>query len=120
MERMQFKSFVFPHNPASVSVEAPGRYAVLLCPGQGERTQELGRGLRRVTCSGALLAGTPGEAAALLADFAARALTPGPGLLVLPGLGSLTALLAGFTYRAEGTGAHIPYELRFVEWEGTP
>lgn len=117
MEIMQFKSFVFPHNPAVITVEAPCRHARFFCPGHGEQVQALGTGVRSVRCTGSFFAPTPAGAAALVSAFAALTRDCSPGVLILPGLDSMEAVLTGFSWRGEGMGCQIPYEITFVERE---
>lgn len=115
MEKMQFKSFLFPYNPSTITVERPGRYAVFFCPGYGETVQPLGEGVRLIRCIGSFLGNTPQEATAILASFLQATQQPTPGILTLPGLANLEAVLSSFTYEASGEGRIIPYEMRFQE-----
>lgn len=115
MELMQYKEFVFPHNPASITVEAPGRHALQFCPGYGELTQSLGPGVRRIRCRGSFLGHTPQAAAALVGEFGEKTAHRAPGVLVVPGFGVITAFLVSFTWEATGAGNAIPYEMQFLE-----
>lgn len=114
---MQFKSFLFPHNPAEIVVEQPGRYAVFLLPDHGELVQSLGKGVKRVRCTGSFLAHSAREAAAIAAEFEAKTADPSPGILLLPGLGSMEAVLAELRWEAQGDGRELPYVMSFVQAE---
>ena len=50
---MQFKDFVFPHEPAKLEVGAVNRLGVGHCPGYGPVIQELGVQQRVITGEGA-------------------------------------------------------------------
>jgi hypothetical protein len=117
MEKMQFKSFIFPHNPASIVVERPGRHAVFFRPGHGEVVQALGPGVKQVRCSGSFLAPTPPQAAALVAEFEEKSADSTPGILVLPGLGSMEAVLTELRWEAVGEGREVPYTMTFLQAE---
>lgn len=115
MNNMQYKDFIFPHNPAAITLEEPGRHAVHFCPGQGEVVQFLGGGKRSIRCEGSFACATPEEAAALMEGFRARAADPQPGVLFLPGLPPVVAVVTSCVFQAVGTGATLPYAIRFLE-----
>ena len=115
MSRMQFRDFIFPHNPARILLEKAGHHAVFFCPGQGEVVQHMGPGRRQVRCVGDFVCPTPAESAALIADFEAKAADGRPGVLALPGMAPILAVLAEHTFQARGDGRVTPYTMRFLE-----
>ena len=115
MQKMQFKDFFFPHNPASITIERLGRQAVFLCPGYGEIVQPLFEGRRQVRCAGDFVCVSAAESAALIAEFEAKVAEHTPGVLVLPGMEPLVCLLAEYAFQARGDGRVTPYTMRFVE-----
>ena len=115
MDKMQFKEFFFPHNPASIVIERVGRRAVFLCPGHGEVVQPLYGGRRQIRCTGDFVCASAAESAALIAEFESKAVQVTPGVLVLPGMEPMTCLLAEHSFQARGDGRVIPYTMRFVE-----
>jgi len=118
MESMQFRSFIFPHNPAAIAVERLGRHATFFCPGHGEVVQTLSEGRRQVRCSGDFVCASARESAALIADFEQRAADGQPGILIMPGMGSMIAVLAEHAFHARGDGRVTPYTMRFIEAGG--
>lgn len=119
METMQFKNFIFPHNPASITVERPGRHAVFFRPGHGEVVQALGPGVKQVRCTGSFLTPTPAQTAALVAEFEEKTADSTPGILLLPGLGGMEAVLTKLRWEAVGEGREVPYTMRFLQAEVT-
>ena len=115
MAGMQFRDFFFPHNPAVITLETVGRQATFFCPGHGEVVQHMGAGRRQVRCTGDFVCPTPQESAALIADFAAKAADGRPGVLTLPGMAPIIAVLAEHTFQARGDGRVTPYTMRFLE-----
>ncbi|MCL2580497.1 MAG: hypothetical protein FWE32_10800 [Oscillospiraceae bacterium] len=102
MERMQFGAFVFPHNPAGISCENQGRHATFFCPGHGEVVQRMGGRRRQIRCDGDFVASTPAETATLVADFEDRVADGRPGMLAIPGLTPMVAVLAEHSFTARG------------------
>ena len=118
MRQMQFRDFIFPHNPASIVVERLGRQAAFFCPGQGEVVQTLSDGRRQVRCSGDFVCASVAEAAALMASFEEKAADGRAGVLVLPGHPPMIAALAEHTFESRGDGRVAPYTMRFIQAGG--
>ena len=115
MDKVQFKDFFFPHNPASIVVERAGRQAVFFCPGYGEVVQPLYSGRRQIRCTGDFVCASAAESAALIAEFERRAVGTTPGVLLLPGMEPMLCLLAQHSFAARGDGRVTPYSIRFIE-----
>ena len=115
MEKMQFKDFFFPFNPASIVVERAGRQAVFFCPGFGEVVQPLYGGRRQVRCAGDFICASAAHTAALIAEFERKVAGHTPGVLVLPGMEPMVCLLAEYNFAARGDGRARPYTMRFIE-----
>ena len=118
MQTMQFRDFLFPHNPAAITVERLGRQAAFFCPGHGEVVQTLSEGRRQVRCQGDFVCSSAGETAALIASFEQKAADGKPGVLVLPGMAPMIAVLAEHSFQARGDGRAAPYTMRFVQAGG--
>lgn len=122
MEKMQFRGFLFPHNPASISLERDEKVARYFCPGKGEFSRNLGRLLRVVRCEGCFYGRTPEEAAGQMERFLeAAGETEGEkqsGALFLPGMRPFQAHLREFSVTAKEDGCILPYHMVFVEGGG--
>jgi len=118
MNNMQFRDFIFPHNPAVIAVEKLGRHATFFCPGHGEVVQTLSGGRRQVRCTGDFVCASAGESAALIASFEEKAANGQRGVLVLPGIPPMMAALSEHTFHARGDGRVTPYVMRFMEAGG--
>jgi len=86
VETMQFRDFLFAHNPEEITVWQPREVAGHFCPGKGEITQSLGPRARTVRCKGCFFGGTFAQAAAQLAEFRRRAAESEQGMLLVPGI----------------------------------
>ena len=118
MQKMQFRDFIFPHNPATILVERLGRHASFFCPGHGEIVQTLGAGRRQVRCTGDFVCASAGESVALTASFEEQCADGKPGVLLLPGRAPMIAVLAEHSFQARGDGRVTPYFMRFLEAGG--
>ena len=115
VETMQFRDFIFPHNPGSITVTQPGELAVHLCPGKGEVVQYLGARAKTVRCQGSFFGATFHEAVSQLQEFRERAGTAERGLLLIPGMQPFLAYLRELSFDSTGDGKIIPYTMVFVE-----
>lgn len=114
MTTMQFKDFIFRHNPERISVGDSRRIVSHFCPGAAEITQNLGQNARAVTCAGCFFGDNFSEALAQLLEF--RQKSDGEtGMLYLPGLPPFPAKLVELAFEATGDGRVIPYTMRFLE-----
>ena len=118
MQRMQFRDFIFEHNPGVILLERQGRQAVFFCPGHGEVVQTLSQGRRQVRCTGDFVCPSASEAAALMAQFEQKCADGQPGILSLPGMDNMLAVLAEHSFTARGDGRTVPYTMRFIEAGG--
>jgi hypothetical protein len=112
---MQFRDFVFPHNPQSIIIRAGNRVVTYLCPGRGEASQNLGGENRVVTCKGAFFGRSYTEAASQLERFRSASAGERPGLLFIPGLPPMHVYLRELTVEASGDGQILPYTMIFAE-----
>jgi hypothetical protein len=110
---MQFRDYIFRHNPAKITVSSPKAVVTHLCPGGAEIAQELGERARVVTCSGSFFGASMGEAMGQLLEFRQR--SAGEGMLYLPGLPPFPARLLELVFDAEGDGRIILYTMKFIE-----
>ena len=115
MPIMQFRDFVFPHNPRSITIRAGNRIVAHLCPGSREITQNLGQESRIVTCRGAFFGASYTQAASQLERFRASAAIGQAGLLFIPGLPPMLAHLREFVVEATDDGRILPYTMIFAE-----
>ena len=118
MFNMQFREFIFPFNPASITVERLGRHAVFFCPGYGQIVQSLGDGKRQVLCAGDFVCATPSQSVTLIASFEEKCADGKPGVLILPGMSPMIAVLAQHSFQSRGDGRVTPYTMRFLEAGG--
>jgi len=112
---MQYKDFIFPHNPAVITLRSDGRHAAFFCPGYGDIVQPLGDGARQVICAGSFVCASALQAQELLARFKEKTSGVSPGALILPGFEPMLAVLAESSFEARGEGRVLPYTMRFVE-----
>lgn len=117
METMQYRDFIFRHNPRSITVTHGNSAVTHFCPGRGEVVQRLGRSVRTVRCGGSFFGDSFEEVAAQLEQFRQTAGKEGPGTLMLPGVTPFEAYLREFVYEADGDGRVIPYTMTFAEAE---
>jgi hypothetical protein len=110
---MQFRDYIFRHNPAKITVSDSRAVVTHLCPGGAEIAQELGERARVVTCSGSFFGASMGEAMGQLLEFRKR--SAGEGMLYLPGLAPFPARLLELVTDAEGDGRIILYTMKFIE-----
>jgi hypothetical protein len=110
---MQFRDYIFRHNPAKITVSDTKAVVTHLCPGGAEIAQELGQQARAVTCSGSFFGAGLGEAMGQLIEFRQKAV--GEGMLYLPGLPPFPARLVALAFDAEGDGRIILYTMKFIE-----
>jgi hypothetical protein len=113
MSEMQYRDFVFPHNPASIEVSHGKNLQAYICPGKGEVLQEVGKAARVVICKGCFFGDTYAQARAQLDAFCAAA--EQPGMLYLPEATPFCAWLRDLKWSAEGAGQLLPYTMVFVE-----
>ncbi|MCL2068340.1 MAG: hypothetical protein FWH00_00415 [Oscillospiraceae bacterium] len=118
MNTMQFRDFIFPHNPQSITIRSGNRVVSHLCPGHAESTQNLGGENRVVTCKGAFFGRSYTEAVSQLERFRAASANERPGLLFIPGLPPIHAHLKELAVEASGNGEILPYTMVFVEGNG--
>jgi len=118
MDSMQFRDFIFPHNPASITVENLGRHATFFCPGHGEVVQTLSSGRIRVRCTGDFICTDAGESAALIASFVEKCADGKSGFLAVPGYPPFLAVLAEHSFGARGDGRVTSYAMQFIQAGG--
>lgn len=114
-DTMQFRDYLFPHNPQSITVTQGAGAVVLFCPGKGEIVQNLGGKARVVRCAGSFFGESFGEAAAQLEAFRRGAERDAPGTLFLPGVEPFQAHLRELVFETSGDGRILPYTMLFVE-----
>lgn len=119
VETMQFRDFIFRHNPERITVYQPSEIAAHFCPGWGEVTQRLGGKARTVRCQGSFFGVTFQEAMSQLQAFRAATADGKRGMLLVPGLAPFMAFLRELTFDAQGDGRIIPFTMVFVEAGGT-
>ncbi len=110
MGTMQFRDYIFRHNPARIAVSDPRAVVTHICPGGAEIAQELGTRARVITCSGSFFGNGMTEAMGQLLEFRRKA--EGEGMLYLPGLPPFPARLLELKFDAEGDGRIILYTMR--------
>lgn len=113
MGTMQFKDYIFRHNPARITVSEAKAVVTHVCPGGGEISQELGRKARIILCSGSFFGTTMAHAMSQLTAFRQKA--TGEGMLYLPGIPPFSARLLELVFDAEGDGRVILYTMKFTE-----
>ena len=118
MDKMQFRGFVFPHNPQSITVSSSAQVAAYFCPGLGEYTQDMGRRGRTVRCGGCFFGENAAQALAQLSRFRQEADGGRTGMLYLPGVEPFMATLREFVFEEQGDGCILPYTMVFAEAEG--
>lgn len=119
METMQFRDYIFPYNPQSITVTEGTNTVTLFCPGKGEVTQNLGGGGRVVRCAGSFWGGSFEEAVRQVTLFRRSAGERACGMLLIPGMEPFWAHLKELVFEASGDGRIIPYTMLFVEEEAT-
>ena len=112
---MQFKDFVFPHEPSKLEVGAVNRLGVGHCPGYGPVIQELGVQQRVITGEGAFFGPEAGDQYRRLEELFFQQT---PGRLVLPGHTAVTAHFSKLGWLGEGDGQVIRYSFEFLERPG--
>ena len=115
MNHMQFRDYIFDHNPGSITLRERERTVTHVRPGTGDASQYLGTQGRTVTCKGAFFGTSYGEAASSLQRFRAAACGGATGLLFLPGMEPFPGRLNDFAFEAQGDGCIIPYTMVFDE-----
>lgn len=115
MDTMQFRDFLFRHNPEQITVTDAARLKEDFCPGLGSRVRRLGQRARRVRCHGSFLGASPEEAFEQAAELRRAAAGGQAGMLFLPGMEPFPARLEEFVAEAGGDGRILPYTLTFVE-----
>ena len=116
-QTMQFRDFIFRHNPQTITVTQAAGTASHFCPGRGELIQNLGGRARTVRCQGSFWGNTFGEAVAQLEEFRRKAEREPAGALFIPGVAPFQAHLRELVFEAAGDGRIIPYTMVFVEAE---
>ena len=112
---MQYGGFVFRHNPETISVSDKNRVVTHLCPGLGDRSQNLGTLAREVVCSGCFWGDSIIDAMSQLISFRKAAADSKAAILFLPGLAPMRASLKELAFDCRGDGRLIAYTMRFVE-----
>ncbi|MCL2056717.1 MAG: hypothetical protein FWH02_05815 [Oscillospiraceae bacterium] len=115
MQNMQFRDYVFRHNPAKIRVSSRNLIAEDFLPGKGGVTRGLGKVPRQVVCSGSFSGANAADALEQAAGFRRSTAHEQSGVLFLPGMEPFTAQLREFVMEAEGDGRVIPYTITFVE-----
>ena len=115
VETMQFRDFIFPHNPRSITVSQGEELAAHFCPGRGDVVQYLGPRARTVRCQGSFFGDSFTQAAAQLRAFRRKAGDGERGMLLVPGMAPFLAHLKELAFDATGDGKIIPYTMVFVE-----
>lgn len=114
MDNVQFRDYIFEHNPAVITVEEGAQAVSHPRPEAGDYLQVQGPKGRTVTCKGAFLGGDCAEASAKLADFRAAA-GEQTGILFLPGREPFPAVLTHLASESSGDGRILPYTMVFRE-----
>lgn len=117
MNTMQYRDYIFTHNPQTIQITHGVGTVSLFCPGRGEVVQQLGGKANVVQCSGSFFGNSYAQALAELEAFRKSADANTPGSLFLPGMHPFFAYLREFVYEASGDGRIIPYTMTFVEAE---
>ena len=115
MSPMQFRDYIFDHNPSSITLRERERTVTHIRPGTGNISQHLGTQGRRVTCKGAFFGASYSEASVSLQRFRAAACGGATGLLFLPGMEPFPGRLTDFAVEAQGDGCIISYTMVFDE-----
>lgn len=115
VETMQFRDFIFRHNPKNIAMSSGQQAVRHLCPGKGEIVQNLGRVPREVRCTGSFLGKDYSDAIAQVTDFRKKAEQKDAGLLMLPGVEPFLAHLREFNFEAGGDGRILAYSMLFAE-----
>jgi len=115
VETMQFRDFLFPHNPHTITVRQPEGLVGHFCPGKGDVLQHLGARARTVRCQGSFFGATYTQALAQLRAFRQKTQDSRRGMLLVPGMEPLLAYLSEFAFNAQGDGKIIPYTMVFTE-----
>lgn len=115
VDTMQFRDYIFNHNPQRVTVSAADNVVTHLCPGGAEISQHLGARARVVTCTGSFFGDSFADAMRQLEQFQRKASGGGTGILFVPGIAPFFARLTDFTFNAEDDGRIIPYTMHFIE-----
>jgi hypothetical protein len=115
MDTVQFRDFIFRHNPHNIQMSAPQATASHFCHGVGEIVQGMGEKARIVKCSGSFFGDTYTQAMAQLLEFRAKTAKGEAGMLFLPGIPPFMARLREFVFDAVGDGRIIAYTMEFVE-----
>lgn len=114
-DTMQFRDYIFDHNPAKITVTRAEKAVRQFSPGRGEILQHLGRMARVVRCEGSFFGDSFATASARLDAFRRRAEGEEPGALFVPGEEPFLAYLQEFVFEAAGDGRIIPYAMTFLE-----
>lgn len=119
-DTMQYRDFIFRHNPQTITVTRRDGAVIHFCPGRGEVVQQLGGRCRTVKCQGSFFGDSFGEAVGQLEQFRQKADRAEAGTLFLPGIAPFPAYLQELCYEASGDGKIIPYTMTFIEAEVAP
>lgn len=114
-DTMQFRDFIFRHNPQTIAVSCAANVVPHFCPGKGDVVQNLGRRGRIVRCSGSFFGTSFREAMAQLTEFRQKTNETTGGMLFIPGVEPFMAQLREFAFDAQGDGRIIGYTMVFVE-----
>lgn len=114
MDFMQFRDYMFRHNPEKISVKTGAALAEHFCPGKGGVTQDMGQKPREIKCEGCFTGNDMSEALAEAYEFR-RKCGEKPGVLRIPGIEPMNARLREFALALSGDGRIIPYTLLFLE-----
>lgn len=112
MTTMSYKTFLFPHNPETITVTTQSRIATAHCPEYGPVHQNLGLARRVIRTQGCFYGADAKERFAALESLM---WSDGAGLLRIPGLGVVTAYLTALTLNGEGDGSLLRYTAEFTE-----
>lgn len=112
MRTMQYKEFLWPHNPAQIEVNAVRDIKQIPLPYWGNALQDFGGKPRVITGQGECFGeGYLRQYEALRALFEAG----GAGVLLIPGMAPLYALFARLTVREAAEPEVLRYSFEFVE-----
>jgi len=115
MDTIQFRDFIFRHNPHSIDVSTPKAVSLHFCPGFGDVSQGLGDRAREVRLAGTFWGNTYTQALSQILDFQRSTAGGVAGMLFLPGITPFMARLRNFAFAADGDGRLIAYTMEFVE-----
>jgi LysM repeat protein len=114
---MSYKDYIWPCNPETVTVsraKSIGKYPI---PHAGNTLQDLGKGSRTVSGSGAFAgAGCAQKFQKLAAVFSEQ----GAGQLILPGMAPFSAIFFSLTQKGDPRPNRIAYEFEFWEDGSAP